>query len=80
MIDRVAALTALRSAIADSALAELPALIGDLEALKAAAWVRISTPVSAATHSEPNAGQMNPRAAVAGQRRRASRNRGGVAR
>jgi excisionase family DNA binding protein len=58
MVDRLTVLAGLKMLIADALPDQLPALIGDLEALKAAAWVRIATSATAATCTEPDAGHM----------------------
>lgn len=52
MIDRLAALTALKTFIAEAAPDQLPALIGDIEGLKAQAWVRLAIPARPAAEPE----------------------------
>jgi len=65
MTDRAIALTALRSVIAEAGLGELPALIGELEGMKAAAWVRLTMPAPGANQTEPDAGHMMTAAELA---------------
>ena len=42
----------LRTVARDLPAGELPSFIGELEAVKATAWARLSAPVSAAEHDE----------------------------
>jgi hypothetical protein len=52
MTDRTTALTGLRALVAETPAADLPALIGELEGLKAQAWARLTIPVRPAAEPE----------------------------